>query len=68
MNFILFQQLYLATGNPANYESGIDFLDGVEQLCVVCQYYPLSRALLPCRHTCICASCFGKLDTCPLCR
>lgn len=62
------KQLYLAAGNPSSYESGVDLLDGVEQLCVVCQYYPLSRALLPCRHTCICASCFGKLDTCPLCR
>jgi len=41
---------------------------GQEQLCVVCQFYPLSRALLPCRHTCICALCFGKLDTCPMCR
>ncbi|CAG9862951.1 unnamed protein product [Phyllotreta striolata] len=39
-----------------------------EQLCVVCQYFPLSRALLPCRHTCICASCFDKLDRCPMCR
>ncbi|XP_044264197.1 cell growth regulator with RING finger domain protein 1-like [Tribolium madens] len=39
-----------------------------EQLCVVCQYFPLSRALLPCRHTCICASCFVKLDRCPMCR
>lgn len=39
-----------------------------EQLCVVCQYFPLSRALLPCRHTCICASCFSKLDRCPMCR
>lgn len=29
-----------------------------EQLCVVCHYFPLSRALLPCRHTCICAVCF----------
>lgn len=29
-----------------------------EQLCVVCHYFPLSRALLPCRHTCICAICF----------
>ena len=38
------------------------------QLCVVCQYFPLSRALLPCRHTCICASCFSKLDRCPMCR
>lgn len=39
-----------------------------EQLCVVCQYFPLSRALLPCRHTCICASCFDKLERCPMCR
>ncbi|CAB0031923.1 unnamed protein product [Trichogramma brassicae] len=39
-----------------------------EQLCVVCQYFPLSRALLPCRHTCICAVCFCKLDRCPMCR
>uniref|UniRef100_A0A1B0DEH9 Uncharacterized protein n=1 Tax=Phlebotomus papatasi TaxID=29031 RepID=A0A1B0DEH9_PHLPP len=30
----------------------------MEQLCVVCHYFPLSRALLPCRHTCICAVCF----------
>uniref|UniRef100_A0A182UQ65 RING-type domain-containing protein n=1 Tax=Anopheles merus TaxID=30066 RepID=A0A182UQ65_ANOME len=39
-----------------------------EQLCVVCHYFPLSRALLPCRHTCICAVCFSKLDRCPMCR
>lgn len=43
----------------------------VEQLCVVCHYFPLSRALLPCRHTCICAVCFCKYLTskageCPL--
>lgn len=62
------KQLYLATGNPIGYDSGFEFVDGVDQLCVVCQYYPLSRALLPCRHTCICASCFNKLDTCPMCR
>jgi hypothetical protein len=31
-----------------------------EQLCVVCHFFPLSRALLPCRHTCICAICFCK--------
>ncbi|XP_034232523.1 cell growth regulator with RING finger domain protein 1-like [Thrips palmi] len=39
-----------------------------EQLCVVCQFYPLSRALLPCRHTCVCAGCFNRLDRCPMCR
>ncbi|XP_017784171.1 PREDICTED: cell growth regulator with RING finger domain protein 1-like isoform X1 [Nicrophorus vespilloides] len=91
------KQLYLATGNPGNYDednhiplalaepvngdatmgqtivcptsddSAIWNSSG-EQLCVVCQYFPLSRALLPCRHTCICASCFDKLDRCPMCR
>lgn len=34
-----------------------------EQLCVVCHYFPLSRALLPCRHTCICAICFCEYMT-----
>ncbi|XP_068085986.1 cell growth regulator with RING finger domain protein 1 isoform X2 [Anabrus simplex] len=74
------KQLYLATGNPLGYEEdpsmvcspdGSDssvWASASEQLCVVCQYFPLSRALLPCRHTCICASCFGKLDRCPMCR
>lgn len=33
-----------------------------EQLCVVCHYFPLSRALLPCRHTCICAICFCEYE------
>ncbi|GLV40218.1 Mahogunin ring finger 1 [Carabus blaptoides fortunei] len=49
-------------------DSGSVWKHASEQLCVVCQYFPLSRALLPCRHTCICASCFDKLDRCPMCR
>lgn len=80
----LLQQLYLATGNALSYQDDacddasqralvLDNSNGLmssgqEQLCVVCQFYPLSRALLPCRHTCICALCFGKLETCPMCR
>ncbi|XP_074037133.1 cell growth regulator with RING finger domain protein 1 isoform X2 [Leptinotarsa decemlineata] len=52
---------------PTNEDSTIWNSSG-EQLCVVCQSFPLSRALLPCRHTCICASCFAKLDRCPMCR
>lgn len=72
------KQLYLATGNPLSYEDEERTLlldescsmwnTAGEQLCVVCQYFPLSRALLPCRHTCICASCFAKLESCPMCR
>ncbi|GJQ76324.1 hypothetical protein Trydic_g2047 [Trypoxylus dichotomus] len=52
---------------PSGGDTGMWNVSG-EQLCVVCQYFPLSRALLPCRHTCICASCFDKLDRCPMCR
>jgi len=72
------KQLYLATGNPLSYEEEdkpvvVDDACSTwsvagEQLCVVCQYFPLSRALLPCRHTCVCASCFAKLESCPMCR
>lgn len=33
---------------PSNEDSAVWNSSG-EQLCVVCQYFPLSRALLPCR-------------------
>ncbi|XP_047536726.1 cell growth regulator with RING finger domain protein 1-like isoform X1 [Vanessa atalanta] len=39
-----------------------------EALCCVCAAAPLSRALLPCRHACLCARCLPKLDKCPICR
>ncbi|XP_068619284.1 cell growth regulator with RING finger domain protein 1-like [Battus philenor] len=41
---------------------------GLEALCCVCASAPLSRALLPCRHACLCARCLPKLDKCPICR
>ncbi|XP_032521204.1 cell growth regulator with RING finger domain protein 1-like isoform X2 [Danaus plexippus] len=41
---------------------------GREALCCVCASAPLSRALLPCRHACLCARCLPKLDKCPICR
>ncbi|XP_026466051.1 uncharacterized protein LOC113369690 [Ctenocephalides felis] len=77
------KQLYLATPgdtNSANDMTQAQFsasdrdstysslIGQPDQLCVVCQCFPLSRALLPCRHTCICAICFSKLDRCPMCR
>ncbi|XP_071648904.1 cell growth regulator with RING finger domain protein 1 isoform X2 [Temnothorax longispinosus] len=58
----------VASGQSGDQEGGSLWNTAGEQLCVVCQYFPLSRALLPCRHTCICASCFGKIDRCPMCR
>ena len=36
--------------------------------CVICQTAPVSRVLLPCRHACVCNSCFIQLDRCPMCR
>ncbi|XP_060805096.1 cell growth regulator with RING finger domain protein 1 [Amyelois transitella] len=36
--------------------------------CCVCAARPLSRALLPCRHACLCADCLYKLHKCPICR
>lgn len=37
-------------------------------LCVVCQSSAVERALLPCRHACVCNGCFAVLLHCPLCR
>ncbi|KAL0275839.1 UNVERIFIED_CONTAM: hypothetical protein PYX00_003568 [Menopon gallinae] len=71
------KQLYVATGNSVSAEDAAADCDrddvsvwavAGEQLCVVCQYYPVSRALMPCRHTCVCSVCFDKLDRCPMCR
>ncbi|XP_038071437.1 cell growth regulator with RING finger domain protein 1-like [Patiria miniata] len=47
-----------------------DSVDANDKLhgCVVCQNGPVSIALLPCRHTCVCSSCFPLLNKCPMCR
>ncbi|XP_014280051.1 cell growth regulator with RING finger domain protein 1 isoform X2 [Halyomorpha halys] len=66
------KQLYLASDDPenVNLENDLNFVEREKskQLCVVCLNLPLSRALLPCRHTCVCGSCFDRLKSCPLCR
>ncbi|KAG7161836.1 cell growth regulator with RING finger domain protein 1-like [Homarus americanus] len=40
----------------------------LEEACVVCQTKKTTRALLPCRHVCVCDVCCGRLDNCPMCR
>lgn len=40
----------------------------LEEACVVCQSKRTTRALLPCRHVCVCDSCCSRLDNCPMCR
>ncbi|KAJ8962780.1 hypothetical protein NQ318_001179 [Aromia moschata] len=56
------KQLYLATGNPGGYEEGQIPLAVAE---------PVEGGRIPwvaLWHTCICASCFDKIDRCPMCR
>ncbi len=36
--------------------------------CLVCCAQPRNTVLLPCRHSCCCASCLARLDKCPVCR
>ncbi|XP_064602965.1 cell growth regulator with RING finger domain protein 1-like [Liolophura sinensis] len=36
--------------------------------CIVCQSAAISTVLLPCRHTCVCNTCFLQIDKCPMCR
>ncbi|CAH1393378.1 unnamed protein product [Nezara viridula] len=66
------KQLYLANDDPenVNMEKDLNRLgrERSQHICVVCLNLPISRALLPCRHTCVCGSCFNRLKCCPLCR
>lgn len=36
--------------------------------CVVCLSEEAEIILLPCRHVCVCATCFKEVDKCPVCR
>jgi len=37
-------------------------------LCSVCQVSLVTRAIIPCRHVCLCKLCFEKVESCPICR
>lgn len=39
-----------------------------QEECVICLSDPKDTALLPCRHLCVCSSCFSRLELCPVCR
>uniref|UniRef100_A0A2R5LB01 Putative e3 ubiquitin ligase n=1 Tax=Ornithodoros turicata TaxID=34597 RepID=A0A2R5LB01_9ACAR len=58
----LLQQLYVSVDETTQSS------DQCGALCVVCQVAPVTCALLPCRHACVCDSCFNALDICPMCR
>ena len=39
-----------------------------ENECVICLIEIKDTMLLPCRHLCVCQSCFLHIDKCPICR
>ncbi|CAL8316524.1 unnamed protein product [Merluccius merluccius] len=45
-----------------------EWLDGKGRDCVVCQNGAINRALLPCRHACVCDACVSRFQHCPICR
>ena len=42
--------------------------DEDQEDCVICLSEPKDTILLPCRHLCVCSSCFARLEQCPVCR
>ncbi len=49
--------------------SGVDVdEDYVDKACIICHVEQMSLVFLPCRHACVCDTCFLKLDKCPMCR
>ena len=70
---LLLQQLYVATTDKPEADAG-DLVEPVNNGseepddCIICQTASISRALLPCRHACVCDLCFQRLDKCPMCR
>jgi hypothetical protein len=36
--------------------------------CVVCESNIIDVVILPCRHMCVCFSCFKRVKNCPMCR
>ncbi|XP_053212381.1 cell growth regulator with RING finger domain protein 1-like [Panonychus citri] len=71
---IITQLTKLRYGNVYNLQSlftpgaTVDETSKSVTVCVICQDATISRALLPCRHACICCECYGLIDKCPLCR
>ncbi|XP_022246452.1 cell growth regulator with RING finger domain protein 1-like isoform X2 [Limulus polyphemus] len=63
--------LYMPTDSSSDQQQYANSVSGSTQTpaeCVVCQINPISRVLLPCRHTCVCMTCFPRLTNCPMCR
>ena len=58
-----------ASGVPDLEAAAAPTFDATQQeLCIICHACPVTRALLPCRHQCICGACFPRTKLCPICR
>lgn len=68
---IISQYLKLVSGRVTllkkMFPSGL-YDGGTTDLCVVCTEKPVSRVVLPCKHACMCNSCFQLMFICPMCR
>ena len=40
----------------------------ISEDCIICWGAPATRALIPCKHLCLCDKCDVQLHLCPLCR
>ncbi|KAI9551007.1 hypothetical protein GHT06_005693 [Daphnia sinensis] len=49
-------------------ESSRRFLKEGNDNCIICWNLPPTHVLLPCRHACLCANCFKRVENCPICR
>lgn len=62
---------HTGTENRTGRRENQDITDGTSggnTICVICQTEDVQQVFLPCRHACVCNSCFVRLDKCPLCR
>ena len=61
------------SSNSSSNNNGGGILDGLpptdnDEECVVCLSEAPEVLLLPCRHMCVCRSCFLHIEKCPVCR
>jgi len=58
---------YILTNTKFNELQDVFGIDDDEE-CVICLTEPKDTTILPCNHFAVCSECFGKIETCPICR
>ncbi len=62
------EQAYVLLPDGAVQLESVFGLEGAETECNVCLTEPKQVLLLPCRHMCVCTTCFAQIERCPVCR